>query len=154
MVYQRLSCLTVGHNLPLIFGSIFIKGWVLAWFVVQLTTHRQMGRQSELMLFLKICLELVCYRLRVHGNHGYLWQSSLTTTVTKKVSRWLHLKHCMAGNVGHHWIGLSLEREGFTELILLTRPRKRSRLSNKTWKRHSHARRATLIRGGDLLHLK
>jgi hypothetical protein len=29
MVYRRLSCLTVVHSLPLIFGSIFIKGWVL-----------------------------------------------------------------------------------------------------------------------------
>ena len=34
-------------------------------------------------------------------NKSYLWQSSLITTVTKRVSRWLHLKHCMAGNVGH-----------------------------------------------------
>jgi hypothetical protein len=29
-----------------------------------------MGRQSELMLFFKICLELLCYHPEVHGNHG------------------------------------------------------------------------------------
>jgi putative transposase len=44
MVYQRTSCLTKDHSLSLIFGNIYIKVWVLVWFVVQLTTHKQMGR--------------------------------------------------------------------------------------------------------------
>jgi hypothetical protein len=44
MVYRRLSCLTEDHSLQLIFGNIYIKVWVLVSFVVQLTTHRQMGR--------------------------------------------------------------------------------------------------------------
>jgi hypothetical protein len=70
-------------------------------YIVELTTRRQMGRKSELMLFLKICLEHVCYHLEVHGNRGYLWQSLLTTTVIKRVLRWHHLKPYMVENVGH-----------------------------------------------------
>jgi hypothetical protein len=61
-----------GHSLQFIFGIIFIKIWVLVWFAVQLIIHGQMGRQRELMLSSKICLELMCYRPGVHGNHDYL----------------------------------------------------------------------------------
>ena len=67
---------------------------VLGLFAVLLTILRLMDRQKELIRFLKTCLELahsptvinvknVCYSLNSH-----------TTTVTKRVSKWLHSRHC------------------------------------------------------------
>jgi hypothetical protein len=75
-------------SLPLIFREHLHKGLGTS-LVRSKAYHPQTdGRTERVNAILEDMLRAcVCYRPEVHGNHGYLWQSSLTTIVTKRVSR-------------------------------------------------------------------
>src|SRR6185312_5250151 len=102
MGYRGLLFLTVVPSLLHASGSSYTQPSVLSSFVVQLIILRRMVRQRGSIKFCRIYCETV-YSLTVKsGMNVCHLQNFLTTTATKRVSKWLLLRHCMGGGVGNH----------------------------------------------------
>src|SRR6185503_14539853 len=95
MVYPRQSFQTEAHNSLHVFGNTYRHLWVLSLFAAPPTTLRPMVKLSESIKFWRICIEPVCSLIARNGMNACLWRNFLITTVIKKASEWLLLRHYM-----------------------------------------------------------
>jgi hypothetical protein len=100
MVYPRPKFLIEDLSSRLVFWNVYIRIFVLTYSVVLHIIHKPLGRLSVLIKFLKTYLELALSLAKALGRNGCPLLNYLTTTIIKKVSRWLLLKLYMVASVG------------------------------------------------------
>src|SRR6185503_209881 len=95
MEYPRQLFPTEAHSLLPVSGNSCMHLYVLSLFAAQPIIPRPMVKLSKSIKFWRICLEPVCSLIARNGMNACLWRNFLITTVIKKASEWLLLRHYM-----------------------------------------------------------